>query len=871
MATVVRAFRYTGSSQSWVVPVGTTSARFELWGASGGSWLNTARVTPAHNDELTMAAYYEAGKPTAFGASDMGSNGGGYVAGDRAVTAGDTYLLYVGGNGQNGYNGSGQYTAAGGYNGGGKGGMGHNFGSLYGIGGGGGGGATDVRFGGSALANRILVAGGSGGNGGATLNGGVTAPALPIAPWTIATTSPVPPFGSATYAQREAVGYEHFQHVYVRGGAYGAGGSAGNYGVNGWWSGSYGSGGGGGGSAAGGYAGAAHSGGGVAGTAGTLGVAGNGGSAGATGSTTLSAPTQGGGGGGGGLYGGGGGGTGGASGGWYPGGGGGGGSNYIAGSGAFTNTYSGVFARPPSPTALSMAGAIAGFVTTQPGGLARLTYDVKPHATLVTPVTGAPIPSNKAILATVEFTHPDGVTADGTLISACAGADLRWSVASAGVWTQVHLDAPAGSSSDAVVDMTYSIPSGTFTAGTSYDIQARTYDTAGDISDWTSITVLTLAAPTAPTLTAPSVGSNQATPFNVTWTNPNSLPEGNEVLYRVLLQSPSHVVDAYLNSGVRLNYATNPDCKTNTTGYTVNAPDALTYDAVTTDPWAVAGCEKITWGSGGSGICLLGQAGRPAGRLVTTSIYIKSATTGAPPMKLLAKTGLFGDDIAVSAPLAASTSWQRISITYVSSGTDVLFVLVDTPATAGTITYLSSYLVEDEDSLLPYFGKTTKDPAITGTLGTSAAGFAYLTGTGAAQTLSYTVDSTVWPWGPDNVTVSVSIATVGSQGFFSDPSTRAFIINTNPPGTPTGSLTVDNTAGTVTLSLHAVDTPNSTLYMDIFRAPVSDPTQEIRIAKELPPDASRNIVYVDYTPADSTPYQYRVRAYSSSGGFADLT
>jgi hypothetical protein len=865
MATVVRAFSYTGNIQPWVVPTGVTSVRFELWGATGGGISTTARTYPQHNDEMTAASYAAQGAPTAFASIDIGSNPGGYVSGDRTVTPGDTYNLVVGGNGQNGYTGT-ALTAAGGYNSGGAGGAGRAFGSFNGQSGGGGGGGTDVRYGGNTISNRICAAGGAGGNAGGALDNQA---GVPRAGWAALPTAPVPPYGAASYAQAASVGYEHFQQNYVRVNYYGVGGSALQAGGSGWWgSAAYNSAGGAGAVGAGGAGGAAHSGGGTGGGAGTFGIGGGGGAGSATAVTSLSAPVQGGGGGGGGYYGGGGGGTGGQNGGWYPAGGGGGGSNY---TGGFTTTVANIAsARPPHPTALHNAGALSPYINATPGGLIRLTYDVLPTMTLNTPRAGAPIASNKPTVVSMTWTHYDGIRADGALFAKCAGADVRWSVASANTWTQVHVDAPVTTDADYSVDMTYTIPSGTFTAGTNYDIQVRGYDTSGDVSGWTSITVKALAAPSAPVFTNPSAGANVATPFNITWTNPNSLPEGNEVLYRCVLTSSGHTVDSgVLNSGIRVNYATQPDIRSSISGFaTVNAPDTIVLDSTIADPWGVNGVGKVTWGSGGSGIMLLGIASRPAGQQVTLSIYIKSATTGAPAMEFLVKDGFPGNELARGVPLPATTGWVRTSLTYISSGTDWVYLVTDTAATAGTISYFSSFLEEDEDTLMPYFGKVSKDPALTGTLATSSAGYAYYSGT---QTLSYTVDTNVWPFGPAPVTATLYISTIGSQGFFSDPVSRSFVINTNPPGTPTVAMTVDHTAGTVTLDATAVNTPNTTLYMDVFRAEVANPSGEIRIAAGLLPNAAGHVVFTDYGGADATAYQYRVRAYSAAGGFADAT
>ena len=109
-------FTYTGAQQTYVVPQGTTSLDLTLEGAQGGT------------DQTTSKNY------------------GGKLTATLAVTGGDTLYIYVGGQASG---------TTGGFNGGGDGDSG----------GFGGGGATDIRRGGSALADRILVAGGGGGAG----------------------------------------------------------------------------------------------------------------------------------------------------------------------------------------------------------------------------------------------------------------------------------------------------------------------------------------------------------------------------------------------------------------------------------------------------------------------------------------------------------------------------------------------------------------------------------------------------------------------------------------------------------------------------------------------------------------------------------
>ena len=115
-------FSYTGGEQSFTVPSGVNKVHLEVYGAAGGR------------------AY-----------SKYGGNGG-YSYGDLDVVPGDILYINVGGKGQDGRGGD--YSSKnGGYNGGGD--------SLGGAGGGGG--ATDIRYNGTALSNRAIVAGGGGG------------------------------------------------------------------------------------------------------------------------------------------------------------------------------------------------------------------------------------------------------------------------------------------------------------------------------------------------------------------------------------------------------------------------------------------------------------------------------------------------------------------------------------------------------------------------------------------------------------------------------------------------------------------------------------------------------------------------------------
>jgi hypothetical protein len=133
-----QTFNYTGAAQAWTVPAGVTSIDVEAKGAQGG--------------RVDLSGYWS---PCCL---DGGL--GGKVQSKLAVTPGQVLNIYVGGigntNGTGGYNGGGTAAPK----------------AFINVGGGGGGGATDIRIGGTALSNRVIVAGAGGGAGG---DGGPTA------------------------------------------------------------------------------------------------------------------------------------------------------------------------------------------------------------------------------------------------------------------------------------------------------------------------------------------------------------------------------------------------------------------------------------------------------------------------------------------------------------------------------------------------------------------------------------------------------------------------------------------------------------------------------------------------------------------------
>ena len=128
-APTATVFAYSGGAQSFTVPSGITRVTITAAGAQGG-----------YSD----------------GGGGLGGGLGGSVTATIPVTPGQVLTVFVGGIGNNPYDG---YGNGGGFNGGGSGGCGCG---AYGFGGSGGG-ASDVRQGGSALSNRVVVAGGGGG------------------------------------------------------------------------------------------------------------------------------------------------------------------------------------------------------------------------------------------------------------------------------------------------------------------------------------------------------------------------------------------------------------------------------------------------------------------------------------------------------------------------------------------------------------------------------------------------------------------------------------------------------------------------------------------------------------------------------------
>ncbi len=133
-------FSYTGSSQSFVVPTGVTQITVAASGAAGGA--------DCYQDAGGKGATVTATIPVTPGETLVIEVGGG-----GGAPTGTSYCIMPGPGGFNGGATAGALTATMAYAGGG------------------GGGASDVRQGGSALSNRVVIAGGGGGGAGGPTGG----------------------------------------------------------------------------------------------------------------------------------------------------------------------------------------------------------------------------------------------------------------------------------------------------------------------------------------------------------------------------------------------------------------------------------------------------------------------------------------------------------------------------------------------------------------------------------------------------------------------------------------------------------------------------------------------------------------------------
>lgn len=434
--------------------------------------------------------------------------------------------------------------------------------------GGGGGGATDIRFGGQDITDRILIAGGGGGAGGRVRTTGTGA-----GTWHQVPKTPAPPFGDDTKENGAsgpdstwATGTTYYPTGWGHGGNGGSagttssstptvnqgrtsvgesGGSGTSRHQNGGTPTSAPNSGGGGGS---GLQGGAAGGNSTAATAAQAGTSGFGGD-GATAAGAHDSFGCGGGGGGGGYYGGGGG----AQGyvnsqvdSWA--GGGGGGSSYA--SSGFTNLVMVGCARPPAAVGNSGTGA-NGL-----GGFARISYDRPPTVKWSSPPSAALAGSTFQ----VTFDYSPAVAGGAGISHYLMGVGSATDTAPSNF--QTIMVAKPSTTSETV---TFAAPA---TAGAVEKVFVQAVDTDGDASAWIGqkVTAVTAAAITAATITSPAANSQFVDTAPVTWTPGAQTPL---VAWRLAVSGTDldtgkavNAWSAWHRGGSRVNFMTDPGFET---------------------------------------------------------------------------------------------------------------------------------------------------------------------------------------------------------------------------------------------------------------------------------------------------------------------
>lgn len=882
MAVVVTHFNYTGAKQVWTVPANVTSATFELYGAAGGA--SGGGMTAQPDYWFLGALGRDVGQSTYPG--DLGwlfANPAGYTQAVVPVTAGDVYNIYVGGNGGlpdvTNTTGGTQVTAkrgTAGWNGGAAGGqsvVSASAGSHYYAGGGGGGGATDVRHGGTALANRILVAGGSGGAGGWSDRDKAT--------FTNCPTTPVPPYRQI--GPEGTLGTPLYPTQYIstgpgRGGAVGnlngtAGGDAqGTTGAS-----QVGTNGGGGTQTAGGAAGVAAGGAAISGTAGALGVGGGGASS--TTTTSLSSGTMAGGGGGGGYYGGGGGATG------YDGGkgaGGGAGSNFVATTGITSSvTYGFVYPHQGSRFSNNIDTGDGDYADGH-GGVCIITYIQTPNApTINAPDNNSYISPTQDVTITHTFVYTQPV-APAQIVTpvadngqpAITGYDIQYRQVGSGTWTLQNHVATSSTNTTTITHAQLGQ-----TAGNSYEFQVRYYDYNGDVGPWADLILNCIALPAAPVITAPTSGQVvTASTYPVTWTNPSGSPELAYYIENENTQAGTTgplvgAVGGWFNSNTRVNWCPNPSFEQNVTLWTFTGGSAVrsSTNHMTPGSWAA----QVTWAASGSALMTFNMP-TVEGQQYFVTAWVMSPTASDPTMYEIGARNV-GDTVpslGSSDTSVAPGTWTQLSLVFTADSPTTTISIEPTQGTvtSGQITWLDNIDAElwvgPTGRALPTYFDGSAANGNTGTaswLGTANLSASQLLNADFLSTTLHVIDS--FP-----VRIGIRYATVGSQGAPSNMTSVFFTLNHNPPGTPTATVTMDEDAGSISFHIHVNDSPNQTTSVDVYRQDLTNGTDEIRIAADLAPDpASRTLDFTDVLPASRTLYNYRIRAYSAVGGYADIT
>ena len=938
MTLVYRTWKYTGDQQVFTVPQNVFKIFFECWGAAGGMASPPVRQGALYTTlggSAPSNRYYSNDPKNSAQLGTSYANNSGYASGWINVTPGDTFFITVGGNGGPGLSTIRASTNLGvprtvgsfaggraGYNGGAIGGKGY-FGTrnsisatahttVSGGSGGGGGGATDIRYGGNALSNRILVAAGSGGSGG-------TKSTVGIGVWKetpVSSNAAKPPFGKDVPLTLVGTGINRTWATWVRylvsgwgvggvggasswapsplpvsggfatqGGTGGGGTKAQSWGVNPTTISAL-SGGSGGRPLSGGIAGktpgqdvyTAAPVGYTAAANGALGLGGKGADGPGHDATQFSDWVCGGGGGAGGYYGGGGGGQGhySASGAQYSKGGGGGGGSNFADTTVFTKTTLVGCARPP-------LGTMFQYGANGQGGFVRASYKIAPNATFEPSQTPTVVTSSRSFTVSISFNEPGAsATLDHYQLGYGTSADTTPSL---------FIDTVFPLKTDDLSEYaqrTYTYPANIFTAGTAYKLFVRVWDAAGDVSAWTSSPVTAVAASTttAPTIVTPATGG-QVTPvpalIPVTWTNPATplvayvveiLDQYGTVLVSSGPQPGGSRINMARDPGFFLSAEWTPSAGATYVGADIAAPGASTKNG------------KVTWAlrTDGSAQLTSGTYTFVPNTAYRLSLGLASSLVNDPKNLLVQVVSGAGDVIAgllLDYTTTAALAYQTVNLVFTpyDTGTTITVTPVDTSGSpgnsiAGQITYLANYLLEPytnnmATALPAWFGGAQLN-GNTGTVawaGTANASPSILTNTSAT---TYSIDYLGGPIYPASLQVTSMSAASAQIGLWSDTAISVLSLNNAVPQVPSVTLTVDSTNAVMRLDIAANDgaAATKTVYFDVFRTDVVTGIVS-RVATYVTPDVTtRNAVYRD-VPAHGQSVTYSVRAWSSSFGFAD--
>lgn len=918
----------TPGEYRFTVPAGVTSVRIEAYGATGG---NMGTQLDASGNYNTGRVGYAAGDFTAVPGDvlyiEVGGAGGAGEDTYRKSGIANHPLGGGNGSGKGGFNGGGPggtvtYST-------------HASLKYHTTTGCGGGGASDVRLlpnnQANTLASRILVAGGQGGDSlGVNISANSANPQFYRFTLTANPTSPSPPYNPQTTNWDF---YSVFTNTPGVGG-FGGGLVGGNGGwvANSKWAQQNGTftGGFGGGQTAGGKAGAyssstAKGSNAANGSNGALGVGGAGGN---LSTAMVDNATWSGGGGGGGYYGGGGGATS-RDGSSVSGGGGGGGSNYVLSATMLAANAANGLGRDVAPLANTVQAAhtwhgkinptsgakrdplLGGVVLSSadaaaldnytlpfptPGaqdGRVMLTYTVPPTAKVSKPLASAQFDPAAALPFTWVFSSLDPEATQG-------GYAVAYRPHSGGSWTLLT-SKPAGGAV-----FTYSVPAHTFTAGSTYDLGVMVWDSTGlGAADYAYVVIdakQSTAVLGPPASLSPAAGATVASSFNVTWTLPTGVSNEADYQVQVLNADGDSVLDTGQRVVQRLNLIPNPSAETDVSlwqvssgGGTLSQNTNATYAKIGTKSfkmvWAAVDSPYVAawWTAGSVGIPTI------PGEVYQASIWVTDDNATRANAPTIALTALNTDGTVVSSSPAVDLSaqsagvWVRLALSFTAASSRTLLAVSALGLQVASVTtYFDAAIMErrsSPDTLTTtisgdgaYFdganytnGTVAGTASWVGTANLSPSKFVPTAGNVLSQAVSWTKDAGAAVLrfrlsAPDYAAwANKGTISVGSGGGNFCPWQEVdFFVNPSPPTAPTVSLAPNNDAGTITVTIAG---GSGVTFCDVYRTDVTNGGDEIRVATGL----AASSTWVDYTPATGVVYAYRVRAFSTTGGYVDVS